>query len=61
MVSDWGTQFNKKFLQHLYKHLGMKPSFSSAYHVRKKWGNYLTLVIYSLKFGWIYSDKPQFH
>lgn len=31
-VSDRGTQFNNKFLRHLYKRLGIKPSFSSAYH-----------------------------
>src|SRR5690349_24496139 len=31
-VSDRGTQFNSKFLKHLYKHLDIKPSFSTAYH-----------------------------
>jgi hypothetical protein len=31
-VSDRGTQFNSRFIRHLYKRLGIKPSFSSAYH-----------------------------
>ena len=31
-VLDRGTIFNNKFLRHLYKRLGIKPSFSSAYH-----------------------------
>ena len=31
-VSDRGTVFNNKFLRHLYKRLGIKPLFSSAYH-----------------------------
>src|ERR1700693_2010019 len=32
MVSDQGIQFNNRFLQHLYELLGIKPSFSFAYH-----------------------------
>lgn len=32
MVSDCGTQFNSKFVCHLCKCLGIKPSFSLAYH-----------------------------
>ena len=31
-VSDRGTQFNSKFLKQLYSCLGIKPSFSMAYH-----------------------------
>ncbi|QRW17320.1 Retrotransposable element Tf2 protein [Rhizoctonia solani] len=31
-VSDRGTTFTGKFLQALYQRLGIKPSFSSAYH-----------------------------
>lgn len=31
-ISDRGTQFNSKFMRHLYKRLGIKPSFSTAYH-----------------------------
>lgn len=31
-VLDRGTTFNSKFLRALYKRLGIKPSFSSAYH-----------------------------
>lgn len=31
-VSDQGTQFNSKFMHHLYKRLGIKPAFSTAYH-----------------------------
>lgn len=33
-VSDQGTTFNGKFLRALYKRLGIKPSFSSAYHLQ---------------------------
>lgn len=32
MASDWGMQFNSKFIHHPYKWLGIQPSFSSAYH-----------------------------
>ncbi|KAF8697266.1 hypothetical protein RHS03_07783, partial [Rhizoctonia solani] len=31
-ISDRGTTFTGKFLQALYQRLGIKPSFSSAYH-----------------------------
>ncbi|QRW26526.1 Retrotransposable element Tf2 protein [Rhizoctonia solani] len=31
-VSDRGQVFNNKFLKALYKHLGIDPHFSSAYH-----------------------------
>jgi hypothetical protein len=31
-VSDRGTTFNSQFLRALYKRLGIKPSFSTAYH-----------------------------
>jgi hypothetical protein len=31
-ISDRGTQFNSKFMRHLYKRLGIRPSFSTAYH-----------------------------
>jgi transposase InsO family protein len=31
-VSDQGTVFNNKFLQAIYKHLGIDPHYLSAYH-----------------------------
>src|SRR5689334_15658012 len=31
-ISDRGTMFNSKFLQALYKHIGVQPHFSSAFH-----------------------------
>ncbi|KAF8755411.1 hypothetical protein RHS01_05099 [Rhizoctonia solani] len=31
-ISDWGTSFTGKFLRALYQQLGIKPSFTSAYH-----------------------------
>ena len=32
VISDHGTVFNNKFTRDLYKRLGIKPHFSSAYH-----------------------------
>jgi transposase InsO family protein len=32
MISDRGPVFNNKYIKALYKQLGIKPHFSSAYH-----------------------------